>query len=47
LGFTRYIEAGPGKVLAGLVKKIDPEAQVFSVGDPAGLSAALADLREK
>jgi [acyl-carrier-protein] S-malonyltransferase len=47
LGFTRYIEAGPGKVLAGLVKKIDPEAQVFSVGDPAGLSAALTDIKEK
>jgi [acyl-carrier-protein] S-malonyltransferase len=43
-GFGRYIEAGPGKVLAGLVKKIDPEAQVFSVGDPAGLDAALAEL---
>lgn len=38
LGFTRYVEAGPGKVLAGLVKKIDPEAQVFSVGDVAGLA---------
>lgn len=44
LGFGRYIEAGPGKVLAGLVKKIDPEAQVFSVGDSAGLEAALAEL---
>jgi [acyl-carrier-protein] S-malonyltransferase len=42
LGFTRYVEAGPGKVLAGLVKKIDPEAEVFSVGDPAGLKEALA-----
>lgn len=47
LGFGRYIEAGPGKVLAGLVKKIDPEAQVCSVGDVAGLEAALPLLTGK
>lgn len=43
-GFTRYVEAGPGKVLAGLVKKIDPEAQVWSVGDAESLAAALPEL---
>ncbi|MBA3285305.1 MAG: ACP S-malonyltransferase, partial [Nitrosopumilus sp.] len=29
-GATKFVECGPGKVLQGLVKKISPEAQVFS-----------------
>ncbi|HXC64938.1 MAG TPA: ACP S-malonyltransferase, partial [bacterium] len=41
-GVTRYVESGPGKVLSGLVKKIDPEAQVFNVGDAASLAATVA-----
>jgi [acyl-carrier-protein] S-malonyltransferase len=44
-GVTRYVEVGSGKVLAGLLKKIDPEAQAFSVGDSAGLAAAVAGLK--
>ena len=32
---TRYIEVGPGKVLAGLIKRIQPEARVLSL-DTAG-----------
>ena len=32
---TKYIEVGPGKVLAGLIKRIQPEAQVLSL-DTAG-----------
>lgn len=42
LGVTRYIEVGSGKVLSGLVKKIDPDAQVFNVGDNASLAATVA-----
>jgi [acyl-carrier-protein] S-malonyltransferase len=44
-GVTRYVESGPGKVLSGLVKKIDPEAQVFNVGDSASLAATVAALK--
>jgi [acyl-carrier-protein] S-malonyltransferase len=40
-GVTRMIEAGPGKVLAGLCKRIDKSLQTASVHDPATLKAAL------
>lgn len=39
LGVTRYIEIGPGKVLAGLVKRIVKEAEVVNVENPANLDA--------
>jgi [acyl-carrier-protein] S-malonyltransferase len=39
LGATRFIEFGPGKVLSGLVKKIDPSLEAFSVPDLASLDA--------
>lgn len=42
MGATRVIEFGPGKVLAGLVSRIDRSLQVVSVHDPATLEAALA-----
>jgi [acyl-carrier-protein] S-malonyltransferase len=38
-GVRTYVEVGPGTVLAGLVRKIDREARVASVEDPAGLEA--------
>jgi [acyl-carrier-protein] S-malonyltransferase len=40
-GATRFVELGPGKVLAGLVKQIDRGVAVVSVEDEAGLEAAL------
>lgn len=42
LGVTRVIEFGPGKVLAGLVSRIDRTLEVAAVHDPASLAAALA-----
>jgi len=41
-GVTRIIEAGPGKVLAGLNRRIDRDISSEAVQDPATLDAALA-----
>lgn len=43
-GVTRALELGPGKVLAGLVKRIDKGLEVLSAGDPASLEKALGAL---
>ncbi|WP_411828155.1 ACP S-malonyltransferase [Luteolibacter sp. AS25] len=43
-GQTRFIEIGPGKVIAGLVAKIAPEATVISVEDVPSLEAAIEEL---
>jgi len=34
------VECGPGKVLAGLSKRIAPEADVIAINDTAALAAA-------
>ena len=39
-GITHVVECGPGKVLAGLVKRIDAELVGAAVHDPASLAAA-------
>jgi len=39
-GVTTLIESGPGKVLAGLVKRIDPELTGLPLFDPATLEEA-------
>ena len=44
LGCTRFVEFGPGKVLTGLVKKIDTTLMAVNVADLASLDAALAAL---
>ncbi len=42
-GVDTYIEVGPGTVLAGLVKKIDRNAKVFSVQDEASLNKLISE----
>ncbi|MEP7281035.1 MAG: ACP S-malonyltransferase, partial [Rubrivivax sp.] len=39
-GLTAVVECGPGKVLAGLVKRIDADAVTATIHDPASLAAA-------
>lgn len=41
-----FVEIGPGKVLAGLNKKIAPEASVFNVFDKASLDSTIESLKE-
>ncbi|WOI47502.1 ACP S-malonyltransferase [Acidovorax sp. BLS4] len=41
-GVTHLVECGPGKVLAGLAKRIDPELVVASIYDPATLAETRA-----
>ena len=40
-GANRIVECGPGKVLAGLNKRIDKQVETLAVYDPATLRAAL------
>jgi len=39
LGVTSFIEIGPGKVLSGLVNRIDREVVTANIEDSAGLKA--------
>jgi [acyl-carrier-protein] S-malonyltransferase len=45
LGCEVAIEVGPGKVLAGLLKRIVPEMPCASVSDPGSLADAQGVLR--
>ncbi len=44
LGCTTFVEFGPGKVLSGLVKKIDAALATFNVADVASLEATAGGL---
>ena len=37
-GIVRVVECGPGKVLAGLAKRVDAELATFNIFDPASLA---------
>jgi [acyl-carrier-protein] S-malonyltransferase len=45
LGVDTFVEIGPGKVLSGLIRKVDRNATTLSVQDPESLQAAVAALR--
>jgi [acyl-carrier-protein] S-malonyltransferase len=43
-GYTNFVECGSGSVLAGLIKRIAPDATTYSVGDTASLQKAVEAL---
>lgn len=42
MGVKRFVEIGPGSVLTGLIKRIDPTAELINVSDVPTLEAFLA-----
>jgi [acyl-carrier-protein] S-malonyltransferase len=44
-GANLFIEVGPGKVLCGLLKQIDPELKSLNVEDAANLEKTLAEVK--
>ena len=44
LGVDTFVEIGAGKVLSGLVRRIDPEVSALSIGTPADVEAFLKSL---
>ena len=45
MGATHVVECGPGKVLAGMTKRIAPQLQSFTLSDRAALEQALATVQ--
>ena len=43
-GVTHVVECGPGKVLAGLVRRIDPALTVLNILDQASLESSMEAL---
>ena len=43
-GISHIVECGPGKVLAGMTKRIDADLQALTIFDPASLEQTRADL---
>lgn len=46
-GIDTYIEIGPGKVLAGMLKKFDRSARILNVFDSASLAQTVSSLNEE
>jgi [acyl-carrier-protein] S-malonyltransferase len=45
MGVTHVLECGPGKVLAGMTKRINANLQGYALSDRASLEQALAAVR--
>lgn len=45
MGVTHVVECGPGKVLNGLIKRIEPDLHVLNITDPVSLEATLNALK--
>jgi [acyl-carrier-protein] S-malonyltransferase len=45
-GVSVFVEVGPGKVLAGLLRQIDRSVRCFNVEDAAGLKATLEKIAQ-
>lgn len=43
-GIDTFIEAGPGKVLSGLIKRIEPAAKIYNVEDIKSLNTTVSEL---
>ncbi|MBI3592030.1 MAG: ACP S-malonyltransferase [Nitrospirae bacterium] len=43
-GADTFIEVGPGKVLSGLIKRIEPSAKIFNVGNTGTLNKTLSEI---
>lgn len=46
-GATHFVECGPGKILAGLNKRIAPQVPIYSFADEATFNQALAILKAR
>jgi [acyl-carrier-protein] S-malonyltransferase len=47
LGVDTFVEIGPGKVLSGLVKKINRNVRVYAIHDEDSLATTIAALKEE
>jgi [acyl-carrier-protein] S-malonyltransferase len=43
-GTGTFVEVGPGKVLSGLIKRIEPDAKTFNVEDMKSLESTILQL---
>lgn len=43
-GISKLVECGPGKVLCGLIKRIEPELACFGSDEPQGLQSSIAEV---